>query len=204
MKVIEESGKAWKGAPLTGYGKQTGSSKPGKEGGLRVRWRWGGTGVADWIIDTRGAEMESLRDEMKEEAWSISWVTSGGGNHHKRKRHPVQEARLLPLCSQQRPQDKTFVVRGIVTSHSSCFLSPGSHPWGGQAPEVGTVIVLPGCHHLWSWVSQVTVPLYLGKATVMSKVTYCPSLVQVTHRNLFCLREKSFDLFVRGERERNR
>lgn len=176
----------------------------GRRGGLRVRWRWGGTGVADWIIDTRGAEMESLRDEMKEEAWPISWVTSGGGNHHKRKRHPVQEARLLPLCSQQRPQDKTFVVRGIVTSHSSCFLSLGSHPWGGQAPEVGTVIVLPGCHHLWSWVSQVTVPLYLGKATVWSNVTYCPSLVQVTHRNLFCLREKSFDLFVRGERERNR
>ena len=72
VHIVEESGKAWKGAPLTGYGKQTGSSEPGKEGGLRVRWRWGGTGVADWIIDTRGAEMESLRDEMKEEAWSIS------------------------------------------------------------------------------------------------------------------------------------
>lgn len=99
--------------------------------------------------------MESLSVEMKEEAWPISGVTSGGGNH-KRKRHLVQEARMLPLSSQQHPQDKTFVVRGIVTSHSS-FLSPGRHPWGGQAPEVGTVVVLPGCHHLWSWVSQVTV-----------------------------------------------
>lgn len=146
--------------------------------------------------------MESLRDEMREEAWRISWVTSGGGNHNMRKRYPVQEARMLPLSSQQRPQDKTFVVRSIVTSHSSCFPSPG--PWGGQAPEVGPVIVLPGCHHLWSWVSRVTVPLHLVKATVGSKVTYCPSLVQVTHRNLFCLKEKSFDLFVRRERERNR
>lgn len=207
-KMHEGDRRKWKsleGAPLTGYRKQTGSPQPGKRGGLRVRWRWGGTGVADWIIDTWEAEMENLSVEMKEEAWPISWVTSGGGNHNKRKRHPVQEARMLPLSSQQHLQDKTSVVRGIVTSHSS-FLSPGSHPWGGQAPEVGTVVVLRGCHHLWSCVSlgKATVSLHLGKATVGSEVTFCPSLVQVTHRNLFCLKEKSFDLFVRGERERSR